>query len=106
MHKALDPGDDRQTIYVKKRGRKTVCQDSVDASIQRLEEHIKKLQRKTRNNIDNTGINRTKITRKQSGKKNNCMDISSDKQAKSNKSGGVMVSKFDLQTYTSEFKSH
>ena len=28
-------------------------------------------------------MNRGKITRKQNGKKNNCMDISSDKQAKS-----------------------
>ena len=36
----------------------------------------------TRNNTKNTKINRT-ITRKQRKKKNNCMDISRDKQAKS-----------------------
>ena len=35
----------------------------------------------TRNNID-MGINRIKITRKKNWKKYNCMDISSNKQAK------------------------
>ena len=44
-------------------------EDSVDTSIQRLEDYIKKrwgrLTTATRNNTDNTWINRTEITRKQ-----------------------------------------
>ena len=47
----------------------TSIQDSVDASIKRLEDYIKKRRRRlityTRNNTENTRINRTTITRKQ-----------------------------------------
>ena len=46
-------------------------EDSVDASIQRRENYVKKrggrLITATRNNADNTGINRIKIIRKQKG---------------------------------------
>ena len=75
------------TDYVaRKEGRRglAIIEDSVDKSIRRLEDYIKKSKERliteTRNNINSTGINRT-ITWKQ--KKNNCMDITSDKQAKS-----------------------
>ena len=37
----------------------------------------------TRNNTNHRRINRTTITRKQNGKKSNCMNISNDKQTKS-----------------------
>ena len=47
----------------------TSTEDSVDASIQRLEDYIEKrggrLITSSRNNTNNTSINRTKITRKQ-----------------------------------------
>ena len=53
------------------RGRASI-QDGVNASIQRLEDYIKmrggRLITATRNNIDNTSINRTKITRKEKWK--------------------------------------
>ena len=72
MHKALHPRDDVDRLYVsrKERGRGlTSIEDSVDASIQRLEDYIGKhgkgLITTTRNNTDNTKIKRTTITRKQ-----------------------------------------
>ena len=37
----------------------------------------------TRNNTDYESNNRTKVTRKQKWKENNCMDISSNKSVKS-----------------------
>ena len=55
----------------KRRGKRTLTsvQDSVDASILKLEEYIKKCRGRlitaTRNNTDNTRINRPEITRKQ-----------------------------------------
>ena len=71
MQKALHPRDDVNGLYVlrKEEGRGfTRIQDSVDASIQRLEDYEKCLRRLIaagRNNTDNTKIARTKITRKQ-----------------------------------------
>ena len=56
-------------------------EDSVYASVQ-LEEYIEncgeRLITATRNNTDKTRINRTKITRKQNGKKNSSMDVLND----------------------------
>ena len=49
-----------------------------------LEKHGRRLITTIGNNTDNTSINRTLITRKQKcEEKNNCMDISCDKQMKS-----------------------
>ena len=56
----------------------------IDTKTQRL--HKKgggKLITTNRNSTDNTNISRRKITIKQKWKKDNCMVISSDKQAKS-----------------------
>ena len=69
--------DDVDRLYVsRKEGRRGLVsiQDSVSASIQRLEDYMKKrggrLITVTRNNTDNISINRTKILRKQTwGKK-------------------------------------
>ena len=61
-------------------------ENCIAASIQKLENCIKcraRVMIATRNNTDNTNINGTEMTRKKMGRKNNCMDISSDKQAKS-----------------------
>ena len=71
MHKALHPRDEVDRLYVsrKERGRGFASvEDSVDASIQRLEEYIEKRRGrliKATRNIDNTRINRTEIIRKQ-----------------------------------------
>ena len=88
MHKTLHPRDDVDRLYVpRKEGRRGLAsiQDSVDASIQRLEAIIKRrrvrLITTTRNNTDNTRINRTEITRKQKWEENNT-DISNNKRAK------------------------
>ena len=92
MHKVLRPRDDVDRLYVpRKEGGRGLpsIEDSVDASIQRLEDYIEKrgerLITSTRNNTDKTRTNRTTITRKQKweekqlyGKKNNFMDILSD----------------------------
>ena len=91
MLKALHPGDnvDRLNVSRKKRRKKT-CQhdESLDTSIQWIEDYIKKggkiLIKAISNNTDNTSINRTTITRKQKWQENNFMDISRDKQVKSN----------------------
>ena len=72
MHKALHPKDDIDRLYVsRKEGGRGLAsiEDSVDASIQRLDNYIKKykggLITATRNNTDNTIANRMTITRKQ-----------------------------------------
>ena len=72
MHKALHPWDDVDRLYVprKERGRGLVSiEDSVDTSIQRLEDYIEKheggLITAIRNNTDNTIDNRMTETRKQ-----------------------------------------
>ena len=78
MHKALYPRDDVDKLYVSGRqGRRELAsiEDSVEASIQRLEDNIEKcggrLITATRNKSDDKRISRTTIPRKQNGKKNN-----------------------------------
>ena len=71
MHKALHPGDAVDRLCVKKKdggmGLASI-EDSVDASIQRLKDHIEKrggrLITATRNDTDNMRTSRTTITRK------------------------------------------
>ena len=67
MHKALHPRDDVDRLYVYGGRGLTSTEDSIDASIQRLENFIKKRGGKrisaTRNNTDNTNISRTKINK-------------------------------------------
>ena len=72
MHKALHPRDDVDRLYVlRKEGGRGLAsiEDSVDTSIQRLEDYIQKHERglitATRNNTDNTIDNRMTKTRKQ-----------------------------------------
>ena len=72
MHKALHPRDDVDRLYVpRKEGGKGLAsiEDSVDTSIQRLEDYIEKQERglitAIRNNTDNTIDNRTTKTTKQ-----------------------------------------
>ena len=72
MHKALHPRDDVDRLYVSRKegGRGLISiEDSVDASIQRLEDYIKKYEggliTTIRNHTDNTMDNRMTITRKQ-----------------------------------------
>ena len=72
MHKALHTRDDVNRLYVqRKEGGRGLdrIEDSVDASIQRLEDYIEKHERglitATKNNTDNTIDNRMIITRKQ-----------------------------------------
>ena len=71
MHKALHPRDDVDRLYVsRKEGRRGLArfEDSVDESIQRLEDYTEKHERlitAIRNNTDNTIGNRKTITRKQ-----------------------------------------
>ena len=72
MHKTLHPWDDVERLYVSRkdggRGLASI-EDSVDASLQRLEDYIGKheggLFTATRNDTDNTMNNRMTITRKQ-----------------------------------------
>ena len=72
MHKALHPRDDVDRLYVsRKEGGRGLAsiEDSIHASIQRLEDYIEKHKRglitAIRNNTDNTIDNRMTITRKQ-----------------------------------------
>ena len=72
MHLTLNPGDDVDRLNVsRKEGGRGYgsTEDSGDASIRRLENYIKnsnlKLMIVTTNNVNNTRISRTKITRKQ-----------------------------------------
>ena len=72
MHKALHPRDDVHRLSVsRKEGRRGLVsiKDSVDVSMQRLEDYIQKrggrLIPATKNNTDNMRTNRTTITRKQ-----------------------------------------
>ena len=78
LHKALQPRDDIDKLCVKKKKKKkkkkgerglASIKDSVDTTIQWLEDYIEKqeggrLITVTRNNTDNTRNNRTEITRK------------------------------------------
>ena len=79
MHKALHPRDDVGRLYVsRKKGEwgLTSIEDSVDASIQRLEYYIEKYERglitTIRNETDKT-INDRMTTRKQKWEENNSM---------------------------------
>ena len=70
MHKALHPRDDVDRLYVSRKegGRGlTVIEDSVDASMQRLEDYIQNhdggLIATIRNDTDSTKDNRITITR-------------------------------------------
>ena len=72
MHKALHPRDDVDWLYVSRKegGRRLASiKDSIDASIQWLEDYIEKHERglitAIRNNTDNTIDNRMTITRRQ-----------------------------------------
>ena len=71
MHKALHPRDNVDRLYVSRKegGRRLASiENSIDVSIQRLEDYIEKhggLITATRNNTDNTMDNRMTITRKQ-----------------------------------------
>ena len=72
MHKALHPRDDVDRLYVPRKeggGGLASIEDSVDTSIQRLEDYIEKHERglitAIRNNTDNTIDNRMTKTRKQ-----------------------------------------
>ena len=93
MHKVLHPKDDlnRLSVSRKERGRGLASiEDSVDASIQRLEDYIQKhdggLITVIRNDTDNTMDNRMTITRKQKwegkqlyGRSKRLINISHDK---------------------------
>ena len=75
MYKALHPRDDVDRLYVlRKEGRRGLAsnEDSVDASMQRLQDYVenrrKRLITATRNNTDYTKTSRTTITRKQKWK--------------------------------------
>ena len=72
MHKALHPRDDVDRQYVSRKGGGSglvSTEDSVDASVQRLEDYREKheggLIRAINNNTDNTVTDRMTITRKQ-----------------------------------------
>ena len=76
-HKASHPRDDIDRLYVaRKEGGSGLAgiKDSVDTSIQRLEDYIEKRERglitAIRNDTNNTTNNRMAITRKQKWKKN------------------------------------
>ena len=69
--KALHPRENVERLYVSRKEGGiglTSIEDSVDASIQQLEDFIEKLGGKlitaTKNDTDNTKTNRTKLTRK------------------------------------------
>ena len=67
MHKAIHPRDDVDRLYVSRKegGRGLVSiEDSVETSIQRLEDYMEKHGGVTRNDTDNTNTNRMTIARK------------------------------------------
>ena len=85
MQKALHPRDDVDRLYVsrKKGGRGLASiENSVDASIQQLENYIQKhdgrLITAIRNDTDNKINNRMTITRKQKWEENNSMSVLND----------------------------
>ena len=85
IHKALQRRDYLDRLYVSKKegGRELASiEDSVDASIQRLEDYIGKHERglitSIRNKSDNTMDNRMTITRNKNGKKNDSMGVLND----------------------------
>ena len=85
MHKALHPRHDVNRLYVsrKEEGRGLASiEDSVDASIQRLEDYIVKPERglitAIRNDTGNTIDDRMTITKKQKWEKNNSIAALND----------------------------
>ena len=82
MHKALHPRNDVDRLYVPRKEsgeRLASIEDSVDASIQRLEDYYGGgLITATRNDTYNTKANRWAITRKLNGKKNHSMGLLND----------------------------
>ena len=85
MHKALHPRDDVDRLYVQRRegGRGLASiEDSVNTSIQRLEEYIEKhkggLTTAIRNDTENTIDNRMTILGNKNGKENNSMGVLND----------------------------
>ncbi len=85
IHKVLYPWDDVDSLYVSRKvgGRRLASiEDSVDTSIQRLEDYIQKhdggLITAIRNDTDNTMNNRMTITRKQKWEENNSMGCLND----------------------------
>ena len=92
MHKVLHPDDDVDRLYVLKKKDEEDLPAFKTASMHRyfdLETTTTKKNKKkrtaTKTNTDNTSINKTKLISKQIWGENNRMDISSDKQAKSQK---------------------
>ena len=82
MHKGLHPRDDVDRLYVSRKeggGELASIEDSVDASIQRLEDYIEKHERGLitgiRKDTDSTTYDRMTITRKQKWEKNNSMAV-------------------------------
>ena len=85
MHMTLHPRDDVDRLYVpRKEGGRGLAsiEDSVDTSIQRLEDYIEKHGRglimAIRNNTDNTIDNRMTKTRGKNGKENNIKGVLND----------------------------
>ena len=85
MHKALHPRDDVDRLYEsRKEGGRGLAsmEDTVDASIQRLEDYIEKHERglvtDIRNDTNNTIDERMTTTRKQKWEKNNSMATLND----------------------------
>ena len=85
MHKALHPRADVDRLYVSRKGGGrglTSIENSVDASIQRLEDYKEKHQggliTAIRNETNNTMDKSMTTNRKQNGKKNNSMNVSND----------------------------
>ena len=85
MRKALYTGGDIDRRYVLRReGERGLAsiKNSIDISIQRLEDYIEKCEGRlitgTRNNTNDTWTSRTTITENKSGKKKNSMDVSND----------------------------
>ena len=85
MHKVLHPRDDVDRLHVsrKERGRGLASiEDSVDASIQRLEVYIEKHEQgqitAIRNDTDNAIDDRMTTTRKEKWEKNNSMAALND----------------------------
>ena len=85
MHLALHPSDDVDRLYVpRKEGGRVLAsiEDSVDTSIQRLEDYIEKHERRLitalKNNTNNTIDKRMTKTTKKNGKENNSMGVIKD----------------------------
>ena len=85
IHKALHPRDEIDSLYVSRKdgGRGLAnIKDSVDASIQRLEDYIEKTERELitaiRNDTDNTTDDRMSTTRKQKWEKKTLWPLLND----------------------------